>query len=126
MSATPRSDAVFTGIEPDNRDGRIMAALNLAIQLEIELAAYIQCELPTAGYYLQDKRKYDGNDMFWWAKDGNGYTTDLRKAHVYNEEQFAKGASRETDVFWPVQYINNLARPTVDMQYAKRLEAFKA
>ena len=38
MSDTPRTDAVFTGIEPDNRDGRIMAAWTLARRLERELA----------------------------------------------------------------------------------------
>ena len=58
--------------------------------------------------------------MLWWAKDGKGYTTDLRKAHVTSEDEFKQGAPRHTDIFWPVAYINNLARPTVDMQYAKR------
>ncbi len=75
--------------------------------------------LPMTGYYLQDKRSYVGNDMLWWAKDGSGYTTDLRNAHVFSQEDVNKGASRETDVFWPVVYINGIARPTVDMQYAK-------
>ena len=84
-----------------------------------------QFQLPMTGYYLQDARGYVGNDMLWWGKGGNGYTTDLSKAHVFSQDDVDKGASRSTDVFWPVVYINNLARPTVDMQYAKRSERAK-
>lgn len=79
--------------------------------------------LPCEGFYLQDARTYIGNDMLWWRKDGNGYTTDLRQAHVFTQADVDKGASRDTDIFWPVAYINSLARPAVDMQHAKRAHA---
>lgn len=75
-------------------------------------------------FYLQDGRSYVGNDVLWWAKDGKGYTTDLRNAHVYSQEE-AQGQhnSRVTDIPWPKDYIDARTRPAVDMQYIKRDEA---
>jgi hypothetical protein len=75
-------------------------------------------------FYLQDSRSYVGNDVLWWAKDGNGYTTDLRKAQVYTKaEAVRQHESRETDIPWPKDYIDGKTRPAVDMQYIKRDEA---
>lgn len=75
-------------------------------------------------FYLQDSRTYVGNDVMWWAKDGKGYTTDLRKAHVYTKDEAVKQhESRETDIPWPKDYIDARTRPAVDMQYIKRDEA---
>ncbi len=75
-------------------------------------------------YYLQDSRSYCGNDVFWWAKDGNGYTTDLSKAHVFAKEDAVRHHEiRETDIPWPKGYIDGKTRPAVDMQYIKRDEA---
>ena len=75
-------------------------------------------------YYLQDSRSYVGNDMLFWAVDGNGYTTDMRKAQVYTkDEALAQHRSRETDIPWPKEYIDARTRPAVDMQYVKRAEA---
>mgnify|MGYP003642822016 CR=1 FL=1 len=69
-------------------------------------------------FYLQDKRQYVGNDILWWAKDGKGYTTDLRRAHVFTKEEAIKhNQDRETDVPWPKQYIDQKTRPAVDMQH---------
>lgn len=75
-------------------------------------------------FYLQDCRSYVGNDMLFWAKNGNGYTTDLRLAHVYTKEEAVRQhQSRETDIPWPKDYIDAKTRPAVDMQYVKREEA---
>lgn len=75
-------------------------------------------------FYLQDSRSYVGNDMLFWAKDGKGYTTDLRNAHLYTKQQALKRhESRETDIPWPKAYIDAKTRPAVDMQYVKRSEA---
>ena len=75
-------------------------------------------------FYLQDSRSYVGNDMLFWAKNGNGYTTDLRRAETYTrEEAQAKHDSRETDIPWPKEYIDAKTRPACDMQYVKRSEA---
>jgi hypothetical protein len=75
-------------------------------------------------FYLQDSRSYVGNDVLWWAKNGQGYTTDLRQAHVYTKEEAVKRHEhRETDIPWPKDYIDQKTRPAVDMQYIKRDEA---
>lgn len=75
-------------------------------------------------FYLQDSRGYVGNDVLWWAKGGNGYTTDLSKAKIYtlHGAQIANN-SRETDIPWPKEYIDGKTRPAVDMQYIRRDEA---
>lgn len=75
-------------------------------------------------FYLQDSRSYVGNDMLFWGKDGNGYTTDLRKAEVYTrEEAQAQHDSRPSDIPWPKDYIDAKTRPACDMQYVRRDEA---
>lgn len=75
-------------------------------------------------FYLQDSRSYVGNDMLFWAKDGKGYTTDLRQAEVFSKEDvITRHRCRETDIPWPKDYIDARTRPAVDMQYVKRTEA---
>ena len=77
-------------------------------------------------YYLQDSRSYVGNDMQFWAKDGQGYTTDLRKAHVYTKDEAVnQHQCRETDIPWPKDYIDAKTRPAVDFQYVSVEEALK-
>jgi rubrerythrin len=77
-------------------------------------------------FYLQDSRSYVGNDVLFWAKDGKGYTTDLRNAHIYSKEDAVKQhESRPTDIPWPKNYIDAKTRPAVDMQYIKRDEALQ-
>ena len=77
-------------------------------------------------FYLQDSRSYVGNDVLWWAKGGNGYTTDLSKAEVYSLEQAQrKHDSRPSDIPWPKDYIDQKTRPAVDMQYIKRDQALR-
>lgn len=75
-------------------------------------------------YYIQDSRDHVGNDMLFWAIDGKGYVTDMRKAHVYTKaEAVAQHERRITDIPWPKAYIDSKTRPAVDMQYVKRAEA---
>ena len=75
-------------------------------------------------FYLQDSRSYVGNDVLWWAKNGNGYTTDLDKAHVYTKDEAQRmHKSRPSDIPWPKEYIDARTRPAVDMQYIDRQEA---
>lgn len=75
-------------------------------------------------FYVQDSRSYVGNDMLFWGLNGNGYTTDLRRAQLYTQEQAqAMHNSRETDIPWPKEYIEAKTRPACDMQYVKREEA---
>ena len=69
-------------------------------------------------WYLQDTRSHVGNDVLWWAKDGKGYTTDLRNAHVFTREAAIRHSeARGCDRPWPKAYIDGKARPAVDMQY---------
>lgn len=66
-------------------------------------------------FYLQDSRSYRGNDMCWWAD--KGYTTNLAKARVFTEaEAQAMHNNRASDIPWPKDYIDERARPVVDMQ----------
>lgn len=75
-------------------------------------------------FYLQDSRSYVGNDMLFWAKGGNGYTTDISKAEVYTKDKaVAQHQSRISDIPWPKAYIDAKTRPAVDMQYVKSEEA---
>lgn len=68
-------------------------------------------------YYLQDIRSYLGNAPFWWAKDGNGYTAYLERAHRYTyAEAMRQHNARETDVPWPCSVIDGLRRTVVDIQ----------
>lgn len=69
-------------------------------------------------FYLQDSRSFVGNDMVFWVKDGNGYTTDVSKAHVYSRnEALDMHQARNSDIPWPKAYIDAATRPAVDFQY---------
>jgi len=77
-------------------------------------------------FYLQDSRDFVGNDMLFWAKNAQGYTTDLRKAHVFTKVNALKQHQcRETDIPWPKDYIDARTRPAVDVQYVSVYEALK-
>ncbi|MGP5201784.1 hypothetical protein ACTXKB_03345 [Psychrobacter aquimaris] len=68
-------------------------------------------------YYLQDSRSFNGNYMMFWAKDSKGYTSDIRKAHVFTKEQASKlNKNRDTDIPRDCQEVQNLARHCVDFQ----------
>jgi hypothetical protein len=68
-------------------------------------------------YYLQHTHSYVGNCPLWWIKDGQGYTTDLRKAQKYTLSQAIKLHNfRNSDVPWHCSEIDALWRKTVDMQ----------
>ena len=77
-------------------------------------------------YYLQDSRNHVGNDILWWAWNGSGYTTDLRKAHVYTKkEAIEQHKHRESDVPWPKDYIDQRTSPGVDFQCCDIKKALK-
>ena len=65
-------------------------------------------------YYVQDSRDFVGNSMLWWRHNGAGYTTDISQAGQYDHSP----TDRETDVLWPVDYINSIAQLHVDHQNA--------
>jgi hypothetical protein len=75
-------------------------------------------------FYLQDSRTYVGNDMMFWAKDGKGYTTDMRLAEVYTKDEAQRRHNhRASDIPWPKDYIDARTRPAVDMQHVNRAAA---
>jgi len=69
-------------------------------------------------YYLQDTRSIVGNNVMWWAKDGMGYTYNIKNAQVFSElEAFKQWESRPTDKPWPKDYIDSKVTPIVDCQH---------
>lgn len=69
-------------------------------------------------YYIQDSRDFVGNSMLWWRPDGRGYTTDIAEAGQYAH----KPTDRDSDVLWPVEYIDGIAQLHVDHQKAHSAE----
>ena len=77
-------------------------------------------------YYLQDSRSFVGNDVLWWRKGGEGYTTDMREAETYTKDEAQRmHRARNSDIPWPKNYIDTKTRPAVDFQDIKRAEALE-
>jgi hypothetical protein len=75
-------------------------------------------------FYLQDSRSCVGDRMMWWAIDGKGYTSNLGEAEKYSfEDAQQRNRRRETDIPWPVTYIDSSAEVSVDHQYLSQEEA---
>lgn len=71
-------------------------------------------------FYVQDRRNYVGNAVLWWAKNGNGYVTDLSKAHKYTWNEIQSFNPRGTDIIWESEHVENAIRQYVDAQYLKQ------
>ena len=65
-------------------------------------------------YYLQDSRTTVGNFLLFWKQDHKGYTTDISQAHEFTLEEAL--SHRDTDVPWPVELCQEVARLRVDHQ----------
>lgn len=71
-------------------------------------------------FYIQDTRGFVGNCPMWWGPDGRGYVTRLDEAGRYTkEEAIRQNKARDTDIPWPCDEIDKLARPTVDFQHMR-------
>ena len=71
-------------------------------------------------FYIQDTRSFVGNCPMWWGPEGRGYVTRLDEAGRYTEEEaIRQNRARDTDIPWPCDEINKLARPTVDFQHMR-------
>ena len=69
-------------------------------------------------FYLRDTRSNVGSTCMFWAKDGNGYTSNLDKAHVYTLEEAQRDFnSRHTDVPLSKKLVDAVATVRVDHQY---------
>lgn len=69
-------------------------------------------------FYLRDTRTNVGSTCMFWAENGNGYTTNLDRAHVYTLEDAQRHIdSRHTDVPLSKELVDELATERVDHQY---------
>ena len=66
-------------------------------------------------FYVENRRSRVGNCITWWAKDGNGYTCDLDRAHRFTLGELRQ-ITRETDVVWPAGVVLAHAVKHVDHQ----------
>ncbi|MFQ2114716.1 hypothetical protein ACK334_00210 [Aeromonas veronii] len=70
------------------------------------------------GFYLRDSRSNTGSSCMFWALNGNGYTSNLDKAHVYTlEEAQSYFNDRHTDVPLSKALVDELVTVRVDHQY---------
>ncbi|MGY3876304.1 hypothetical protein ACW5WK_02475 [Aeromonas enteropelogenes] len=70
------------------------------------------------GFYLRDTRSNVGSTCMFWAENGNGYTTNLDRAHVYTLEEAQRHFNdRHTDVPLCKALVDDLATVRVDHQY---------
>ena len=70
------------------------------------------------GFYLRDTRTNVGSTCIFWALNGNGYTSNLDKAHVYTlEEAQSHFNDRHADVPLSKALVDELATVRVDHQY---------
>lgn len=77
----------------------------------------------TEGFYLQDSRSYVGSNLQFW-KEGGGYTTDIDKAELFSMDAAIKqNVARETDIPWPIEYLQDRSHHGVDFQHMKPHEA---
>ena len=70
-------------------------------------------------YYIQNEG-YLGNAMRWLGVDSKGYTSDIRKAGKYTEEQAKRICRRPEDTAWECEYIDSLEEAKkliIDMQH---------
>lgn len=76
------------------------------------------------GFYLRDSRGNTGSSCMFWAKDGNGYTSNLGKAEVYSLESAQRHFNdRYTDVPLSKDLVDVVARTRVDHQHLDESKA---
>ncbi|QXB98649.1 hypothetical protein [Aeromonas sp. FDAARGOS 1418] len=69
-------------------------------------------------FYLRDSRGNTGSSCMFWAENGNGYTTNLDRAHVYTQEEAQRYINaRHTDVPLSKALVDELVTVRVDHQY---------
>ena len=80
-------------------------------------------------YYVQNG--YIGNAMYWWALDSKGYTSDIKKAHKFTEEEAMsilrnnEKDRRRNERVWNCEFIDEQKEAhitIVDSQYLKDIE----
>lgn len=73
-------------------------------------------------YYIQNG--YVGNAIYWWALDSKGYTTNIKKAHKFSEQEAQSIIDNDqSQKMWNCDYIDNEKEAhitVIDMQYLKQ------
>lgn len=78
-------------------------------------------------FYLRDTRSNTGSSCMFWAENGNGYTTNLDRAHVYTlEEAQSHFNDRHTDVPLSKALVDELVTVRVDHQYLDESQGVKS
>lgn len=74
-------------------------------------------------FYLRDSRGNTGSSCMFWAENGNGYTTNLDRAHVYTLDEAQRYFnSRHTDVPLSKALVDELVTVRVDHQYLDEIQ----
>ena len=68
--------------------------------------------------YIQDTRAVVGNSISWWRKGRNGYTCDVKEAHIFTKKQaMGQHVHWATDKPWPRERTSTPGGPaTIDIQ----------
>lgn len=70
-------------------------------------------------YYYIRNEGYIGNALIWWKK-GGGYTSDIRLAEKFREQEAIRICQRPEDSAYECSYIDNLLegqKLIIDSQY---------
>lgn len=78
-------------------------------------------------FYLRDSRSNVGSFLTFWGGGGNGYTSNLAKAHRYSrEEAYRQHELRGSDIPVPADYVDSHAQLMVDVQLLRGEHASSA
>lgn len=76
-------------------------------------------------FYIQDTTKTENGQVYWWKKNSFGHTSDLKKAETYTLKQaMIHYKNRNSDLPWPVEYILNKTKLTVEKSEINILQAW--
>ena len=100
-----------------NEIGARAHAINHKSKVSQELIEQMQQE-DYNEYFLQDRRSYAGDYMFFWALDRKGYTTDINKAHIFTkDEAVGQYKCRDGgDLPWRCDFIRSKIRHCVSIE----------
>jgi len=70
-------------------------------------------------YYVRNEG-FLGNALLWWKKGCNGYTCDIRDAHVFTKDEAESICKRPQDTAYLCEYLDDLVKAQkliIDCQY---------
>jgi hypothetical protein len=73
------------------------------------------------GFYLQNSEEQLGTRISWWGD--SGYTSNLALARVFTkDEAVAQHQERNSQMPWPIEFVDPKAHLAVDCQYVREQE----